>query len=119
MSDFKIPRVGTGGYVPTEEDRLRAEVERLRALVQVKQDSEALLVAERKDLKAEVERLREDAEKWRSTVADAEKTYAYVARLHRIEEAARVFVDNQPGTRLAPEFEAAWIDLRAALEEEA
>ena len=74
---------------------------------------------QRDTLQAEVERLRTDAEKWRSTVADAEKTYAYVARLHRIEEAARVFVDNQPGTRLAPEFEAAWIDLRAALEEEA
>ena len=35
-----------------------AEVERLRALVQTKQDSEAMLVTERKNLKAEVERLR-------------------------------------------------------------
>ena len=57
----------------------------------------------------EVERLRGQLEWYED----------HFARLRRIEEAARVFVDNQPGTRLAPEFEAAWIDLRAVLEEEA
>ena len=39
-----------------------------------------------------------------------------LARLRRIEEAARAFV-GQPGVRLSPPFEQAWLALRSALEE--
>ena len=79
MSDFKIPRVGTGGYVPTEEDRLRAEVERLTATLD--EDSKDYMT-----MQAEVERLR-------SELATCRELREYdakdKARLHLIEEALR------------------------------
>ena len=98
-----------------------AEHARLRKEVLIQEGAVAELARLREtlaDLEPKAEALYDENARLREAlshmVKDFEAEKAEVARLREVEKAARVFT-AQPGARLAPPFEQAWLDLCNAL----